>query len=181
MNVDKTQVKPITKLLLIGFCVLMWFIGFTYSTGFGQTYDILEKAKILILALFLYCIVIYHKKYNFNLGNVFVAFMIVYMIIINEARNQESIETYIWVWLLIPIFKMFPVQKTQFKLIGFTYGVAAIGILLIGNVTSTFASWDGNSVSMVQFFAYTVFMASLSDTKDKRNTRRIVLYSVIYL
>lgn len=181
MNVEKTPVKPITKLLLIGFCVVIWLIGFTYITGFGQNYDILGKTKVLILALFLYCVVIYHKKYNFNLGNVFATFLIVYMIIINEARNGKSIENYIWVWLLVPIFKIFTVQKTQFKLIGLAYGIATLGVLIIGNVTSVFAGWDGNSVSMVQFFSYTVFMASLSDTKDKKNIRRIILYSVIYL
>lgn len=181
MNVEKTSVKPITKMLLIGLCGILWLIGFTYYTGFGQAYDIIGKAKMLILALFLYCIAVYHKHYNFNLGNVFAAFLIIYMIIINEARNGRSVEAYIWVWLLIPILKMFPVQNAQFKLIGLAYGVAAIGILLIGNVTSTFAGWDGNSVSMVQFFSYTVFMASMADTKDKKNIRRIVLYSVIYL
>lgn len=181
MNVEKTPVKPITKLLFMGFCVLIWLVGFTHYTGFGQSYEIIDKAKILILALFLYCIVIYHKKYNFSLGNVFVAVILVYMIVINEARNERSIENYIWVWLLVPIFKIFTVQKTQFKLVGFAYGVAAIGVLIIGNATSVFAGWDGNSVSMVQFFSYTVFVASLSDTKDKKNIRRIVLYSVIYL
>lgn len=181
MNVEKTQEKPFVKIFLMGFCVLIWLVGFTYSTGFGQSYEVLDKAKMLILALFLYCIVIHHKKYNFSLGNVFVAFIIIYMIIINEARNEKSIETYIWVWLIIPIMKMFTVQERQFKLIGFAYGVAAFGILLIGNATSIFAGWDGNSVSMVQFFSYTVFMASLADTKDKKNVRRIVIYSIIYL
>ncbi len=181
MNVEKTPVRPITKLILIAFCVLLWLIGFTYSTGFGQAYEILDKAKIMVLAFFLYCIVIYHKKYNFTLGNVFVAFLIVYMIIINEARNGKSIENYIWVWLLIPIFKIFTVQQKQFKLIGLAYGVAAMGILAIGNITDVFNGWDGNTVSMTQFFSYTIFMASLADTTDKKNIRRIVLYSVIYL
>lgn len=181
MNVEKTPVKPITKLLLIGFCVLIWFIGFTYDTGFGQGYEILDKAKIMVLALFLYCIVIYHKKYNITLGVVFAAFMVIYMIIINEARNEKSIENYVWVWLLIPVFKMFPVQKEQFKFIGFAYGVATIGVLIIGNVTGVFAGWDGNSVSITQFFSYTVFMASLADTKEKKNVRNIVIYSAVYL
>ena len=181
MNVEKTSVKPITKMLLIAFCVLIWFVGFTYSTGFGQSYEILDKSKIMVVAIFLYCIVVYHKKYNFTLGNVFVAFLIVYMIIINEWRNGKSIENYIWVWLLIPIMKMFPVHEAQFKLIGFAYGVASIGVLFIGNVTSIFDGWDGNSVSMVQFFSYTVFMASLADTKEKKNIRNIIIYSAVYL
>lgn len=181
MDGDKRPIKPITKLLLIAFCVLIWFVGFTCNTGFGVGYDIIGKVKLLILALFLYCIVVHHNKYNFNLGTAFAAFLVVYMIIINESRNGRSIENYIWVWLLIPILKMFPVKTAQFKLIGLAYGVAALGVLLIGNVTSIFARWDGNTVSMVQFFSYTVFMASLSDTKEKKNIRRIVLYSVIYL
>lgn len=178
---EKTSVRPITKLLLIAFCGVLWLIGFTYDTGYGIGYDILGKTKILVLALFLFCIVIYHKKYNFSLGSVFVAFMLVYMILINETRNNRSIENYIWVWLLIPVLKLFPVQKAQFKLIGFAYGIATIGVLLIGNVTGIFSGWDGNSVSIMQFFSYTVFMASLSDTKDKKNIRRIILYSAVYL
>ena len=75
---------------------------------------------------------------------------------------------------------MFDVQKEQFRLIGLAYGIASFGILLIGNATSIFAGWDGNSVSMVQFFSYTIFMASLSDIKDKKNIRIIVIFSVVY-
>lgn len=178
---EKTKSKFTINIFLILTCLLIWFVGFTFSTGFGLDRDILEKAKMVIIAVFLYCIVFHHKKYQFSLGNAIVAFMIVYMIIINEARNSKSIENYIWVWLLIPVLKLFTVQSAQFKLVGLAYGVAAMGVLLIGNVTGVFNGWDGNSVSMTQFFCYTVFMASLSGTKEKKNIWLIVIYSVAYL
>lgn len=181
MNLDKTTSKPIPHIFLIVVCVAIWFIGFTFNTGFGESYGILDKAKTAIMVVFLYCIVFQHKKYKFTAGNVIAVFIVIYMIIINEARNSRSIENYIWVWLLIPIFKMFSVQKAQFKLIGLAYGVACMGILFIGNVTGVFDGWDGNSASMTQFFSYTVFMASLSDTKDKKNIWLIVIYSAAYL
>ncbi len=181
MNVEKTKSKPIPHIFLIVICVAIWFIGFTFNTEFGEGYEILDKAKTTILMVFLYGIVFQHKKYKFNVGNIFAVFIIIYMIIINEARNSKSIENYIWVWLLIPILKLFTVQKVQIKLIGLAYGVAALGILIIGNVTGIFDGWDGNSVSMTQFFSYTMFMASLADIKDKKNIRIIILYSAIYL
>ncbi len=180
MNMEKTK-KPTLNIILITTCIAIWFVGFTYNTEYGEGYKILEKAKTLIMAVFLYCIVFQHRKYQFNSGSIFVAFIVIYMIIMNEARNNRSIENYIWVWLLVPVLKLFNVQFLHFKLIGFAYGVAAMGILFIGNVTGVFDGWDGNSVSMTQFFCYTVFMASLADTKGKKNRRIIILYSIIYL
>ncbi len=180
MSIEKTSSKSNTPIFLIAVCGLLWLVGFTYSTGFGETYNVLDTTKYLVTIVFLSILFFRSESFRIHIGGVLAILAILYIGFYNETQNGNSIIDYIWVWFLIPIISLFSVRKNQMRLIGFIYGIASTAVLLIGNVTDIFKGWDGNSVSLVQFFSYTIFMSVFVDVKDKKNVRNIVIFSVIY-
>ena len=183
MNLEKTSEKSGIQIWPIIICILLWFVGFTYNTGFGMLINIFYKAKDITMGLFCICVIFNHKKYRLTAEIVIIAAAVFYIYTANQVRNEYMgvyVEDYIWVWLLIPIMKSFKIEEKQVKLIGYFYGVVSTGVLLIGNVTGVFDGWDGNSVSMVQFFSYTIFISIFSEIKNKKNIRNLVIFSAVY-
>ncbi|MBO5136220.1 MAG: O-antigen ligase family protein [Clostridia bacterium] len=177
---ENTESKPFISKLLIFVCILIWFVGFTYPTGFGQSYNVFETAKKVTVVVFLACIIFNNENYHLTTKIALATIIIACITVINVIRNDKSIEDYIWVWLLIPIMKSFGLEKSQMKKIGYIFGGMSTAVLLIGNFTDTFDGWDGNSVSMVQFFSYTVFMSIFTEVRDIKNIRNIVVFSAVY-
>lgn len=180
MSIEKTLQKNKLSKLLIVICTLLWFVGFTYQTGFGKSYQILEKTKTIVIFISVCCLIFGKNKYNIRPKNVFLVCVVFYILIYNYLRYNNSIVDYLWVWLIIPIIRLFIIEKKDYKWIAYIFGIASTGVLLIGNTTDIFEKWDGNSVSMVQFFSYTVFISVFSEVKKVKNIRNIVIFSVIY-
>lgn len=180
MNLEQTSSKTRTPKLLIVICALLWIVGFTYNTGFGEMYNIFTTTKDIVIGIFIVFLFIHIASFSISFGNLFTMLLVVLIAYLNEKRYGYSIYDYIWVWSLIPLLNLFKLEKKQFNWIGFIYGIASIAVLLIGNLTSIFKNWDGNSVSMVQFFSYTVFMSVFVDIKDEKNIRNIIIFSVAY-
>ncbi len=176
---ETTKNNRIPKLLII-ICILFWFVGFTYNTGFGETYNVFEKTRAIVIVVFLAFLIIRSNSYHIGPGIVLAVAIVLFIAFVNKARNGNSVFDYIWVWLIIPVIGLFTVEESQMRRIGFLYGIASTGVLLIGNVTDVFKYWDGNSVSMVQFFSYTVFMSIFSDIRDAKNIRNIIVFSAVY-
>lgn len=180
MYLEKGTSKHTTGKFLIVVCIMFWLVGFTYLTGFGTQYNIFETAKTVTIGFCFLCFLFNFKKYRLGIETVLAAAITFYIAMTNEVRYGNYIEDYVWVWLIIPIMKSFTVEGTHIKWIGFIFGIASTAVLLIGNVTDVFSGWDGNSVSMVQFFSYTVFMSIFSEIKDKKNIRNLVIFSIAY-
>lgn len=183
MNLEKTSEKSAIGIWPIIICILLWFVGFTYNTGFGIQNNIFYKAKDITTLLFCVCLIFNYKKYRLTIEIVIIAVAVFYIYTVNQLRNEYMgvyVEEYVWVWLLIPILKSFELEEKQVKLIGYFYGIVSTCVLLIGNTTDILDGWDGNSVSMVQFFGYTIFISIFSEIKNKKNIKNLVIFSIVY-
>lgn len=181
MRFYKTSSRTYVPKLLIIICGLLWLVGFTHGSGFGEAYNILNTTKSLVTIILLGLLLVRSSAFRVNIGGVLAVLAILYIAFYNELKNDKAVIDYLWVWFIIPIVSLFPLQKVQMKWIGIVFGAVSTLVLLIGNVTNVFDGWDGNSVSLMQFFSYTVFMSVYIDVKDKKTIRNIVLFSIVYL
>lgn len=180
MTISRLSSKIKLPNFLIVICAVLWFVGFTYATGFGQTYEIFEKTKLTIVLVAVFCLILHKENYKFKLTNILLVCVVLFVAVCNYAQNDNSIVDYLCVWLIIPVVKLFTLKKRDYKWIGYIFGIASTGILLIGNITYIFENWDGNSVSLVQFFSYTIFISIFSEVKKVKNIRNIIIFSVVY-
>lgn len=180
MTVKRLYSKIKLPFLLMSVCTLLWLVGFTYSTGFGQSYQIFEKLKLTVILVAAFYLVLRKDNYNFKLTDILLVCVVLFIAVYNYAQDDNSIVDYLCVWLIIPIIKLFTFNKRDHKWIGYIFGIASTGVLLIGNMTDVFENWDGNTVSLVQFFSYTIFISIFSEVRKTKNIIYLVVFSVIY-
>ena len=180
MTIKRLYSKIKLPNFLIVVCTLLWLVGFTYATGFGQTYQIFEKLKLTVILVAVFCLILHKENHKFKLTSIFLFCVVLFIAVYNYAQDDNSIVDYLCVWLIIPIIKLFTFNKKDHKWIGYIFGIASTGVLLIGNITDVFENWDGNSVSMVQFFSYTIFISIFSEVKKIKNIRNLIIFSVVY-
>ena len=181
MSMEKTLSKTFWANLLIALCGILWFVGFASNSVFGQTYNILSTTKTLITVALLALLLFRSTSFKVNLGGVLAVVAIIYIIFYNELKNDKAILDYLWVWFIIPIVSSFPLEKMQMKWISLLFGAFSFFVLFVGNVTDIFIGWDGNSVSLIQFFSYAIFMSAFTDVKNKKTIRNLVMFSIFYL
>lgn len=179
MGLEKTSSKTKMSWLIIIISALAWLVSFTYSTGYGEKHDIFENARNIVVIIFIASLMFRKKAYKLTLGMVFSGAALLFISFLNDQIHGDSMYDYLWVWLLIPLISALKLEERQMKWIGYGYGIASTAVLLIGNVTEVFDGWDGNSVSIVQFFSYTVFISIFSEIKGK-NIRKLVIFSIAY-
>lgn len=180
MTINRLSSKIKLPNFLIVICAVLWLVGFTYPTGFGQTYEIFEKMKLTVILVTVFCLILHKENYKFKLTNILLVCVVLFIAVCNYAQNDNSIVDYLCVWLIIPVVKLFTLKKKDHKWIGYIFGIASTGVLLIGNMTNVFENWDGNSVSLVQFFSYAIFISIFSEVKKPKNIIYLVVFSVIY-
>lgn len=180
MTVKRLSSKIKLPFLLMSVCTLLWLVGFTYPTGFGQSYEIFEKTELVLILVTVFCLTLRRNIYEFKLKNILLVCIVIFISVFNYAQNDNSIVDYLCVWLIIPVIKLFTLKKNDYKLICYIFGIASTGVLLIGNMTNIFENWDGNSVSLVQFFSYAVFISAFSEIKKAKNMVYLILFSAIY-
>ena len=152
----------------------------TYATGLGATYDIFNRTQYAVIAFFVLYIIMHYNQYRINKKLLIILAGVLFSNIITYVQYEKTISSYVWVWLLIPLYAIFKIEKSDMKFIGWFYGIAGFVVLYFANYTDTFKGWDGNSISLIVFMSYIVFIATYADIRDKGNIIFLVIYSLIY-
>ncbi len=87
---------------------------------------------------------------------------------------------YLRIFLIFIPVSLFPVTDKALFLISLIYGAFGMAVLIIANFTSLFSGWDGNSISLNAFFAYTTFIIAFSNMRNPKIIAWLVIYSIIY-
>ena len=168
-----------TNLALILFSIFLWIVGLSYGSGIGMAYNIYGKTEIVVVGV---SIIVFLKRKSLYLskGSVIALWGLLVCNIVAYMKNNQTYCSYLWLFLIVYIYSTNKVSKKDLKLIGTIYGVLGVGILMVANYTGILSGWDGNSISMIGFFSYTVFCAGVLD--EYRIIRKLLFlaYSFYY-
>lgn len=158
----------------------LWLVGLTYASGIGVAYDVYGKTKLVTIGIFLFLFVFRGKFHHISLKMLNVLAIMVIGCTVTYIRFDRNVANYLWVYLLIPLIALLPVEKAQMRLVALMYGILGGAVLFLANYGSVFRGWNPNSVGMIAFFSYMVFIGSFSETRNKRAIFVLVVYSLIY-
>ena len=158
----------------------LWLVGLTYASGIGLAYDVYGKTKLATIGIFLFMFIFRGKFHRISLKMLGVLAIMVVGCTMTYIRFDRNVEDYLWVYLLIPLIALLPVEKAQMRLVALMYGALGGAVLFLANYGSVFRGWNPNSVGMIAFFSYMVFVSSFSEVRNKRAIFALVVYSLIY-
>lgn len=172
--------NKIGSILIIIVSALFWVIGLAYGSGIGAEYSLYEK-MISIILIFSSIYILVNKGFlNINRTWVYIFVFVIVHNIYTQIMYGNNYFEYACLYLIVVLFSNTYISKTDIRLIGIIYGFLGGALLIVANNTNYLAGWDGNTISMISFFSYTLFAASRTDLRKLWKTLVFILYSVFY-
>lgn len=162
---------------LILVAILLWIFGLGVESGIGRQLHLYECLQIITLVLFIFYL-INQKKMNTNML-VLICYIFLFSLFTYFIYGSTILD-YAWLYLLAFLIGEQNISPRVLNIIGMIYGGLGLAILVIAKVTSVFSGWDGNGISMISFFSYTLFAATRFDNKSKKSKVFLVVYSTVY-
>ena len=179
MKTDGISVKK-NSWLIVAVSIALWFFSLLNGTGIGNTYKVYDKSMFVVLFCYVYQMLVKGRFRKIKKSTIIVLFTLLLQNLYTNLMYGNNFIEYLEIYAIPILYSLFTVNEDQMRKIGLIYGIGGGIILLVANYTKVFAGWDGNSVSMICFFSYTVFIASLFDVKKKEHQQRIIIYSLFY-
>lgn len=172
--------NKISNIILIIFSSFLWFVGLSYGSGIGQAYNVYGNTMMLVVAISVFFFL--HRKtlYSVDRENVFLSLIVISLEFVTYFRTGQMHLQYLWLYLIVYIYSVCNITKKDLKIIGLIYGTLGWGVLMIANYTTILSGWDGNSISLIGFFSYTVFCAGVLDRDNGKGLFLLGTYTVYY-
>ena len=180
MGEDLEKISAKRNNFIIFASVVFWFIALLYGTGFGAMLGLYEKTIIVLCLCMAYQMIVKKQFKGVKKATVLFAFVILVQNLYTNIVYGENFLYYAAMYIIPILYSLYTVDEKQMRTIGMIYGCGGGAVLVVANFTNYFSGWDGNSVSLICFFSYAAFIASLFDVKKKEHQHRIIAYSCIY-
>lgn len=155
----------------------LWFFGLGVGSGIGMQLHLYECLNMITVVLFILYL-IKQKKIEINML-VVICYVVIFSLYTYLIYGSTILE-YAWLYLLSFLIGKQNVSSHVLNIIGLIYGALGLFILIIARTTSVFSGWDGNGISMISFFSYTLFVATRFDNKRKKSLLYLGIYSIVY-
>lgn len=179
MKTDEVSAKK-NSWPIVAISIVLWFVSLLNGTGIGAAYGVYNKAMFVVLLCYAYQVIVKGQFRRINKTTVILLFVLVFQNLYTHFLYGKDFIEYLAIYAIPILYSLMTIDEKQMRIIGLTYGICGGIILLVANFTSIFAGWDGNTVSMICFFSYAVFIASMFDVKKKEHQQSITIYSCIY-
>lgn len=173
-------IKGLKNWMIVPIMILIWGLSLLYNSGIGQTYDVYGAAKILIVVLVIYRIVVskqvrYVKKRNV----VLISYLIVASFLTSMLYGHNMLD-YLWMYLLTWLISLMPVEEGPMMVVSVAYGALGMLVLLIYNYGTVFSGWNENSIAMIGFFSFCVMIVGFNRVRDFRVLICLLVYAAMY-
>lgn len=160
--------------------VSLWFVSLLSNTGVGHAHNIYGKTAVILIFCLFYQLFFNGQFRETEKAMAVLIFIILFQNLYTHLMYKQHFLEYALIYAIPVLYSIYTVDEKQMRNIGMVYGIGGGIILLVANYTKYFAGWDGNTVSQICFFSYSVFVASIFDINKKEHQQRIVIYSLIY-
>ena len=158
----------------------IWILALLYNSGIGQTIDIYGKTKLLVIVLTLYHIFVSQRFRHIPRSLVMVFLAVVLYTLYTDITYGKTMVDYLWIYLLIPLIALLPVEKLQMKFVSIMYGVLGLAVLFIYNFAHSFDGWNTNFLAMIALFSFCVMIVSFNKTTNIWIIAIFSVYVVLY-
>ncbi len=170
----------IKKWSIVPIMGLIWLLALLYQSGIGMVYDVYGKTKLLVIVLTLYHVFLSQAFRRISKKTLVLIVSIIVFSFITEVIYGHEITDYIWLYLLIPLIALLPIEEAPMRMVSIMYGVLGMAVLFVRNYMTAFNGWNTNSLAMVAFFSFAVMIASFNNTRNPWQLLWMAAYFVVY-
>lgn len=164
---------------------ILWILNLFNGTGIGQTYQTTEKARVIILMVFIIMVIYECKSRHFWIDKKdFIVFggMIFIIVIVSNVKGYGNMGFhYLYAFLLVYILSKIEVHFLAIRLTGIIYAIMGMGVLYIYDHGTIFSGWNGNSIGMIGLYSFLIFLISFYDVSDMKSKIIILSITAIYI
>ena len=172
------------KWINTGIVVGFWIICFINGTGLDATYRIIERVRIglLILSIVIILLENWHgvsiKAKRSELFTFFGMIAVFFVSSFLRGKGMQPFE-YLYAFLVVFLISKLKLDESDFKRIGLCIGAAGFAVLFIYDRMTKLSGWNENSIAMIGFFSYLIFLISRFNVKSKKAKAQIVFTAVV--
>ena len=161
----------------------LWLLSFASGTGLDSTYRITERVRIamLVLTILVVLIKVLDKKKAPVKTRDLVAFGgmagVFFLSALIHGCKAQPFE-YLYAFLAVLWLSRLKFSEEDFRRIGLCVGIAGFTVLFIFGRATRLGGWNENSVAMIGFFSYLVFLIPLFDSR-RRNAKLLILVTAV--
>lgn len=170
----------IVVILLASF---LWFVSLLQGTGLGNSINITENAHYILEAISMVIILRRYKEWKVRVDFfISISIVLVSFIFLPYIFHGQLLGSgYLLVFLSTLILSTFKINERCIRWVAFIYGVLGIIFLVVYNQTNILAGWNENSIAMIGFFSYSVFLIGFMFSKRMKDIVLTVSVMVVYL
>lgn len=164
---------------------MFWLLSLVKATGIDTTYRITDRARVLLF-LITAAVILMESKANhgitvrktdlFVFGGLAVVFLASGFL---NGKGTQPFE-YLYAFLVVFLISRIPLDESDFAHIGFFFGLAGFAVLYIYNQMTVLSGWNENSIAMIGFFSYLVFLIPLFNVQRRKMKALIVLTAIAF-
>lgn len=167
-----------------GIVSLFWVLSLVSGTGLDSIYHVTDRARIILLVLTIAVALLENRHLGgltvsrrdlFTFGGMIVVFTASSVL---HGEGTQSFD-YLYSYLVVYLISKLKLNESDFKRIGLCIGVAGLAVLFIYDEMTILSGWNENSIAMIGFFSYLIFIISHFNAESRKNKIQIVITALI--
>ena len=165
--------------------VALWVLNLFNDSGLGHIYQTTERARTIIVLLFIIVIMFQCKEKQFWVEKrdftIFGGLSLI-IIAISKLKGYGNMGFhYISAFMLVYILGQVKIHLLAIRLTGLVYVILGMSILYIYDYATLLSGWNGNTIGMIGLYSFLIFLISFYDTKNIKSKIIIVIITGIYI
>ena len=145
--------------------VALWVLNLFNDSGLGHIYQTTERARTIIVLLFIIVIMFQCKEKQFWVEKrdftIFGGLSLI-IIAISKLKGYGNMGFhYISVFMLVYILGQVKIHLLAIRLTGLVYVILGMSILYIYDYATLLSGWNGNTIGMIGLYSFLIFLISL--------------------
>lgn len=173
-------IRGLKQWMIVPVMIFVWLLSLLYGSGIGQAYDVYGKAKLLVLALAAYQVLIRRRVRYIKKGVFLLIAYLLFSTLITSVLYAHNTLDFLWMYILMALISLMPVEEGPMMMVSVAYGALGMMVLFIYNYGTAFSGWNENSVAMIGFFSFCVMIVGFNRVRDFRVLICLIVYAAMY-
>ena len=165
---------------------LLWIVNLLNDSAVGKDFHLPEITRTVFLVAIIIVFLLkknslvnaaVNTKNNLIFGGLFLVFILVPLV---KGYGWIALD-YLWVFCVVYLLSLMPVDEHTLKIVGIGYAVLGGIVLIIYRFGSILSGWNPNSIAMIGFNSFLIFVISFYQLQSLRGKLIIALVAVAFI